>query len=401
MKKLTGIAVSADGYYVSATMSESGGKWKLSGTSRWVINNRNRNALLMDKSVCLGIESRWVRSLPGEGSPYSTADGDYLSACTLPAHHQFHADLLDNNLFGIYPDDAFLCTLPLHLLEKSEDSFLSIFRDGKFYIIGLIRNRRLAAVFRLSDSSDLQPFIARIERYWTTFERGIPFPRTVYIFNEQTIYPGDQFSIQQIKTPSDDISIIRAAGLAFCHIGTPVPSFSGPSAGLRFRKIRKAAVLISCALFLFPLLTAAVLFFMNHNTSAQINKCKSEYNSIIANNTEIKDLLKSGETLAKKHLRLQSLATQPTQWGKLLHYLGSKRPVGLFFERFGSEPVPGQKNQFRAALTGWAESETIVTEMIKRLNSPHFITNVSLASLERDEKLKDYCRFKILCTLKF
>ncbi|NLG19236.1 MAG: hypothetical protein GX556_18075 [Fibrobacter sp.] len=403
MKKFSGIAATPDGFYVSATLNDAGGNWKLTGTSKWQIYNKQKSALLLDKSVCLGIESKWVRTFPKESGPWCSASGEYFTACTQPAHHQLHAEILDNNINGIFPDDAFLCTLPLNLLKDPEDSFISVYQKENDCRIGITLNRKLTAVFHASQSdfSNLQYLVARIERYWITLNTGMPFPDTIYTFNRQKIFSDGQFSVRSINTLSEDPSVIKAIGAAFCHTGNNVPAFSGPSSGIKFRKIRKAALITSLILVAVPLISFAVLFSLNQSTISRVKKCKADYNNIIANNTEIKELLKSGESLAKKHIRLQRIATNQTDWGRFLYHLGSSRPDGLFFERLGSEPMPGDAEKVRIALSGWAGSETIVTEMIKKLSVPGFITNVSLSSLERDEKQKDYCRFKVICTLNF
>jgi Tfp pilus assembly protein PilN len=77
-----------------------------------------------------------------------------------------------------------------------------------------------------------------------------------------------------------------------------------------------------------------------------------------------------------------------------------QRPEGLYFEMLGSEPVKGPPGFVRIAVSGWARSEKLVADFIEHLQKDNSISNISLSSLEKNEKKTNLCDFKIICILK-
>ena len=401
MKMLYGTAASPDGSYVRAAIRKTSGGWEFSGARKWDVSSSFKNHLYLSRGTHLAVESHWARSLSADNEHFSLAAGSFLTAYTHFAHLQVHLDTLENNLLGVHPDDIFLCTLPLYLQASPPSSFLSLFRENDSCKIGIIINRKIAAVFTspVSTESQLHGFLGRIERYWANTATELPFPQTACIFNDQKINPGARYSVRRITVPSTDSTVIKAIGVAFCQLEPDLPAFAGPTSASTQIHIRTAARTISYLLIALPAILFALLFLLSYQDMIRIKNYKNEYKNVLMNNQEIRELLKSGETLALKQLRMESAASNPTRWSSLLYTLGMKRPEKLYFERLGSDPVSGQKDKVRIALTGWAETEMVVTELIKNLNTFQFLSHVTLSTLERDEKQKNYCRFKIVCLM--
>ena len=401
MKKIHGIVATHEGMYVRAILGRTAAGWKLLHSDRWETHNKYKTLSLLNSGVHLGVESHWVRELPNEGKSYYHAKGAHCTACSPSLHVDLHIESLENNLLGVYPDDLFLHTLPMHFQKNTPASFIAVFKDVTCWKIGITIDGSFVNVFcfPLSDVTQLQTYLYRIEQYCSDSGFEGKVPHLVYCFGEMIHDPDEYFTFKQIELPSNDKAVIKAAGVAFSAIGSGIPAFSGPTEASGFRKHRSVAYVSSALLVTIVTLLITLLFILNKNSASKLSMYEAEYRNILVNNTEIRDLLSSGENLAKKLLRIQNVALNPTRWSQLLHLLGKDRPEKLYFDRIGSEPVSGQKNRIKIALTGWAETETVVTDLIKKLNGSDYITHVTLSTLERDEKQKEFCRFKIICTM--
>ncbi len=402
MNTFHGITATSEGTYVHVTAVKTKSGWKLTGKRRWQIGDLLKNSLLFTKLINLGIECKWIRSLPDDFTHLVTSsESSYLSPCIHQSHLKFHTRYLEKNLNQCYPDDAFLCTIPLYsAATASPDSFISIFKDDNLLKIGIICNRKLSAVFTLPSLlfGQLSGYLERIRRYWNTIAFKEGFPSVVYTINNQDIHPGEQFSLKNIPVPTSDTAEIKAFGVALCSLDQVVPSLYGPTKTSNSRFFRTAVYALSAGLVICGLITTGYIYFDIFTKKQALHNCEIEYKNILNNNNEIRTLTATGESLAKKILRIQKFAATPTQWNRFLELIGSIRPGTLHFDRFASEQRSESRNTILIALTGWADTETTVTNFIQKLNKPDFVSNVSLSTLERDKKLNKI-RFKLLCSV--
>jgi hypothetical protein len=402
MNSFHGIAATSDGTYVLVTAVKTKNGWKITGKSHWQIGDLLRNSLLFTKFVNLGIECKWIRTLPEDLTHLVTSsESQHLSPCIHQSHLTLHTQHLEKNLNRCYPDDAFLCTIPLYLVTSTApDSFITIFKDESQLKIGITCNRKLSAVFSLPSLmfGQLSGYLERIRRYWNKIAGKVDFPSIVYTINNQDLHPGEQFSLKNVQIPTSDTSEIKAFGVALCSQAQVVPSLQGPSRVSSFRFIRTAVYALSACLVLCGIIATGYTYYDIVNKKNALRKCEIEYKNILNNNNEIRTLTATGESLAKKILRIQKFAATPTRWNQFLELIGSIRPKSLYFDRFASEQRSENSSDVKIALTGWAETETTVTDFIQKLNKHDFVKNVSLSTLEQDKTLNKI-RFKILCNV--
>jgi hypothetical protein len=402
MNAFHGIAATSEGTYVHVTAVKTKTGWKMTGKSRWQIGDLLRNSLLFTKYINLGIECKWIRTLPEDFTHLVTSsESVLLSPCIHQSHLTFHTQHLEKNLNQCYPDDAFLCSIPLYVSTKtSSDSFITIFKDDSLLKIGIICNRKLSAVFTLPSLmfGQLSGYLERIRRYWSKIAGTVDFPSVVYTINNQDIHPGEQFSLKTVQIPSTDTAEIKAFGVALCSLDRVVPALQGSVSASRYRFIRTAVYAFSACLVLSGLIATSYIYYDIITKKQALHNCEIEYKNILNNNNEIRTLTATGESLARKILRIEKFAATPTYWNRFLELIGSIRPKSLYFDRFASEQRSENSNDLKIALTGWAETETTVTDFIQKLNKPDFVSNVSLSTLERDKKLNKI-RFKILCSV--
>ncbi len=401
MTKLHGIIASRDGSYTRATLVKSASGWQLHSSESWNINKSYKRHFLFHQGIHLGTECHWVKSEYVENSKYiSSENSGSFVACLEHFHLQLHIDSFQYNLLGTHPDDLYLYTIPLYLQKSTQESFISVFQEELCWKIALIIEKKLITVFSFprTTSSSLKCCMSRIEKYWSTLKDMQSFPDSVYVFNDQNLQPGDRYKLFRVETSINDHNVLKAAGIALCTIENNVPRFTGATDASRSRKKRAMVYVFSAALLILSLLSFGSLFLLNIHNQSRIKACQFEYNRILTDNREIRDLLSQGELLAAKLDRITKLSSNVTCWSRFLHELGQKKPSRLFFERLGSEPVPG-KQTVKVVLSGWADNESTITELIKNLNSSKLLSQISLSSMERDNKQKDHCRFKILCIL--
>lgn len=401
MKKIHGIIASKDGSYTRATIVNDTSGWQLHDSETWNINKAYKRHFLFHKGIHLGTECHWIKADYLDSEKYiSTEKSGPFVACLLPFQLQLHIDSFQYNLLGTHPDDLYLCTIPLYLQKNPSESFAAIYQEELCWKIAIVIERKLVSVFSfpITGTVNLQCCMSRLERYWSTLKSGKDFPNTVYIFDDQKLVPGDHYNVLRVKTSIKDHNALKAAGIAFCSIDTNAPRFTGATEASKSRIQRSMIYFFSAALVILSILSFGTLLLLNTQNQSRILVCRSEYNRILTNNKEIRDLFSQGETLAAKLNRIINHSSNVTCWSHFLHQLGQQKPPRLFFERLGSEPVPGEK-KVKIALSGWADNESTVTELIKNLNSSKLLSQISLSSMERDSKQKNYCRFKILCIL--
>jgi len=403
-KKFYGIVPAPDGSFVQVKISETNGVWKVDSILRRDVNDAVKNILLLDKKISLGIHAHWVHTNVPEFlslTSVKTSFGDF-SACTPTTDLNLYSETLKSNLGGVYPDDAYLCTLPIHLAPRISHSFVTVARDGDAYKVGIIIQLQLVAVFSAtaSDNRQLNGFLSRIYRYWTTLDIDKKYPGTTVLLNcpDETIYDEEE-SVLHLSFYPEDISVVKAAGVALCEIEEGVPAFSRETQECKARKIRSGFVLSSVALVCISLLVYVVIAAANLYLKAQVESGKRVYNKAIEQNKEIRELFKNGAALAQQIASLDSTGTKRSSWAKLLHYVGSNRPAGLFIEKMGTDKSE-KTGEFRVAIAGWAGNEIAVTEMMKRLNGSPVVANAILQTMQQDSKKNNYFMFKIVCQLK-
>jgi hypothetical protein len=403
MLKLYGIVPAPDGTFVQTTLIKEQTCWKVSQVKRWGIQDTFKNLLLMNRNVFLGVETHWLHKQIPENVNISTAaslNSDFI-ACTQSVHYELYRDELANNICGIFPDDAYLCAVPLYMIASPVDDFVSIVQEEQFYKIAIVIKRQLKVVFSVnaSDSYQLKGYFNRIRRFWKNQDASTPFPEITVAININDIVSDGIRDVKTILLEEKDTQVLKAAGIALCGLEPIAPAYSGPTEACKFKSIRAAlygvsALLIAAAVMVFVVYGSLNVFYL-----FKVNKCKAEYTNIISHNNEISDLLKVGGVLADKVSRIESVGAQQTSWAKLLQFIGNEHPQSLYIEKLGSEPMKNNADM-KIVLMGWAVNESLVTELLKKMNSLSIIKNTTLANLERDDKNNNLCKFKILCQLK-
>ena len=153
-----------------------------------------------------------------------------------------HKEELQTNLLAVVPEDVFLATLPLYLSKESGDSFVTVYGNEEYYIVGVTVQRNLTAVFRMVPGSPekLAGHIGRIQRYWNLRCKSTAFPDTIVTIGQTEHAPESAFE----KTPlrvmegENDIARLRAMGTALARNEEAVPQFSGQTPEASFRKTR-------------------------------------------------------------------------------------------------------------------------------------------------------------------
>lgn len=395
------MATTGNGEYVLAVAGHGSRGIRIVKTSKWDIHDHVKNTLLLGSSVNLGLECHWVPKYSPEFHPSIKAETESIFT---PRVHEAQSESfiqpVEQNLGGIYPSDAYLCTLPLHFIKHHENSFLSVAAEEFCFKIGVVINCRLLVVFSIPKTTDLRSFIARLERYWLLRCKETQFPNKIYLLNDFSSFSNLKEVSEQLNLCKKfDIAEIKAIGLAFCS-NSSVPCFAGASEKSRLRHLRAVAYFTSLALLLCCCILLFGIIGMRYYYSSRIEKCENQYRELLTNNKEFRELLNSGSQLSKKLLRMENFSSSRTQWSRFLHELGSQKIQGLYYEQLGCD-IEDSKGVIRIALTGWAESEKVVTEMIKRMNTSGMFKNIQLTSLDKDDVQKERCRFKLICSLNF
>jgi hypothetical protein len=114
MKKYYGMTTTGNGEYVLAVAERASRGIRIVKTSRWDIHDHLKNTLLLGSSVNLGLECHWTPKSCPDFQPTIKAETDSIFT---PRVHETQSESfiqpIEQNLCGIYPSDAYLCTLPL------------------------------------------------------------------------------------------------------------------------------------------------------------------------------------------------------------------------------------------------------------------------------------------------
>ena len=402
MTRKYGISINSEGNVVCAALCRSPSTWKLKNVRQWNSQSFVKNYLLLNRAIHLGLQCHWIRTPPSDTRDLVlSSEEPSFTVCTNRIECDHFSDVLRNNLDAVFPDDALLLTLPLHFIENVSPSFISIFNEGSTIKIGVILQATLIVVFNVKATShrELDGHIGRIERYLHTVLPEVPPLETQYVINDIDFYDCSAVGAERVPCGSDDSAVLKAMGCALCDIAPGVPRLCGPTFESRFRRIRTLVLYGALLVSLIGVMLTATLFAVGWHFNLKVADAKKNYQDILANNSEIRELIAVGDRLSGQIMRLNQRASRRTTWGPFLQSIGSLRPSGLFFERLGSEPLQGPDAKIRIAMAGWCENETIATSFIKALKGKPFLSDVTLASMERINGQQPACRFKILCVL--
>jgi hypothetical protein len=402
MGKRFGISITDDGKFVEAAVRVKRHEIKISSVRRWDSHSFLKNYFLLSRAIVLGLPAHWIRQLPddSEGLAAGSVPSSF-SICTSQTEFDHYSETLRNNIVAIYPDDAFLATIPRYFVNAAPNSFVSIAVISGVVKIGIVLKNTLVAVFNVKASThaELEGHLGRIERYLRFNGTELPVLDTHYLLTEVGCYDPSAGTATKVSCGNDDIDVIKAVGCALCDDSTVVPRFCGPTPANRFRLLRSAIIICAIAVTAFTGLAITALYGYNTKCATRIADAKQAYSHILLNNTEIKDLVTEGDSISRKMIRVHTRLSRPTNWAPFLDQLGTLRPTGLFIERLGSEPADDGSSKTRIALGGWCESETIATDFIKSLKKSPLLTGVTLSSIERIKEPATSCRFKIICVL--
>jgi Tfp pilus assembly protein PilN len=414
-KTRDGVIHSEDGSVVHVKLKMKRGQWTVRSVDSWPLPNPLKTTLRLSGGASLGIRAEWRRSGmpdPALESPVSAANTD-INPYLHPAGIDFALGDFSGNIKSLVTDDSFLLTLPLAFSAEPADSFLSVYYEKNIVTLGVVIARRLEAVFSFpcDDVSRAEASAARVSRYWSHILKRDDFPQKAFIWGNNTdaAMPGNPLSFTPLAAYLDETPLalpkelgggnaMKAAGAALAAFYSP-PVFKIPPR--HFFRVRRPLLIKSSAILLCLLLIiTSVLFFLNVHTNTKLTESEHIYNSRFSENNALQSLNSTANELAADIFSIKKAYTRSTGWGDLLSLLSEIRNDDLFLDRLGSENIQGAENSVRIALSGWARSETSVTEFVSGLQAADYIDNVSLASIERDAKNKNFCRFRIICTMQ-
>jgi Tfp pilus assembly protein PilN len=409
MQTIHGIIPTDDGQYLMVSLGNAKTGEPRIGVKKWNCHDRVRTTLLLHRGVVVGLPSFWKseKSRVPDNSLLAEDACKFFTPCTSRATGDIHWETLAGNCIASVPDDAFLCTIPLYMGDQSINSFVSVFPLPAHNKIGIVVDKELVAVFDMAPClpDALEAQIGRIRQYCKRTRPLLPFPEYIYALGKENAFKNAHFSIHPLTTivgnhDCTSYEEIRALGAALVHSVGIVPKFSGPSAKSSVRMPRTMLYAASVLSVLVAFIVTGVPLIADKITEIKIHAYESRFRSAILNDKEIKDLLAENEAAAKAILQFRDKSSARTNWAPFLHALGTQRPEGLYFEMLGSEPVKSSPGSLRIAVSGWARNEKLVADFIAHLQKDRHISNISLSSLEKNEKKTDICDFKILCILK-
>lgn len=399
-KNVTGIVLNDEGSLTSVTMAFSGSKYSVRSISKWETHDIWRPLLLPSTGVTFGISSHWLRTGTIPDGYIDCGDKGNFTACTPGDQINLQIEAFQSYIGNMVPDDLFLCTIPLAFVDNCTGSFLSLYSTAEFVKVAFIKDSILQLVFTFpaGNHSKIAKNLLRLEYYWKN-RFDIPFPKTAFVFGRNLEnFQCSSHTIDKVELPnklsSQDFASLKAVGVALYKLWPSLPSYSNFSS----KKSPVRALIRTGAVVMggLAVLISTIFPLTNYISSVQLNKCESQYRMILQDDSVVKKSLARGQELAHKADRLHSLQSRPARWSSLMQKLGEIRPQGLYFDRMGTEPVINNDSKMKFAFTGWAQSETMVTDLIQKMQEYKNISDVSLSSLERDPG-KNICRFRILC----
>ncbi len=415
MEQCYGIIHTDEGDYLMAVMRYGDSNtWICARKSQWQRSNVLQRVMLFHRGIHFGVTSWWRASefkapidtmvMADGGDPVDDADEHYhFNVVAYASDIAVHREELQANLLAIVPEDIFLTTLPLYCSTVETDSFISIYSNEKYCLIGVTIDRKLTAVFHMVPGTPekIEGHLGRVRRYWDLRFPECSFPAATITIGNSECIPDSLFETAPIRIfeAENDVSLLRAMGTAMTQKEECGPKFAGETQEASFRKHRTWLYGLSAALIILGLIASALLSGINYWFYKKKTAFEAEYKHIIAHNKEIKALADRNNEIAETIIRLEETFSRRTIWGKFLHEIGKNKPEDLYFERFGSEPIKNSPHAVRIALMGWTPKELSVTKFIATLqNIPH-VTHITLSSMERNKKKRSIYGFKIICTL--
>jgi hypothetical protein len=412
-RKAFGIIPNEIGRYVMVSLSGEPKRLRIA-IHRWNIGDKLQMLRLLHRGVYCGIPSFWK-------SAASRAPQDILKAQSPDNTFtpwvdrmtaSVHTEGLSDNLLALVPQDAYLCTAPLFCADATLHSFISVHvmaadHDRPAYFkIGIVINTTLIAVYALTPGSEnaLESHLARMQRFFARACPHLAFPHHIYTLNGDYAFSSDHFLFHSLEVTIGNRTVreadeLMALGCALAQHAGVVPVFSGSSGGGAIRRFRAAAWIASAAIVLIAALAACAPVIMNFFLEKKIYSCEQQSRFVIVNDSRIKAAITRNQSLATSIIRLSAKAADQTQWGRFWQALGTLRPEGLFFEKLGSEAAGASSGAVRIAIAGFAQNETMVTDVISQLQKTGLISNISLTSMEKNKTRPTICDFRILCTL--
>jgi len=404
-KTAAGVIHTQDGSIICVKLKMKHGRWIVESAYSWPSSNVLKTTLILSKGAVFGLDTEWRRTAPNFAlePPVFGANAEF-NPYLHPARASIIMETLSDNITSVVTEDSFLLTLPLAFGKEPPASFLSISCENGLVTFGIVVNRKLEAVFSFpyKSVSSIEASTARVKRYWRYVLKRDDFPQKVFGFNygdsEKCDYDG--LDLLPLTLPEElfNGSAMKAAGAALTAM-YPAPSFRVPqqhSFKIHRNMLLKAAVVLLCI----SLFAASVPVIANFYTGKKLAHSENIYSLKLNEDKFLKELEKTAGEQSLKILSIKKMYDRRSNWGSLLQLLSEIRPDGLFLERFGSDQIQGSENKMRIALNGWAQSESSVTEFISSLQASNYISSASLASMERDAKNKNICKFRILCVMQ-
>jgi Tfp pilus assembly protein PilN len=408
-KKIHGIISTDHGRYVMATLKKNGAAWRVSHASSWNSGNQWPAHLLMNTGIVLGLHSSWRSSATTLGSDgfTGTETMQAFNPVIHTAHITAHQKQLGTNAIAFVPDDAFLSSIPLSVINNCPASFISVYTAGTQVKIGVTIQKKLYAVFSfgVKDSQEIESHVGQILRSVSMKAADAPAPAKAYFINLPVPdgfveLDGEEIPAGALGINKNDGDILKAAGAAIAYNLDAIPEFVIDTSPARFRHIRACIYGITCTVAVLSILMITGLLAGQAYLSGQIKKNKAAYESVLGQSKDLQILLAENDSLAARAQSVSRMLSNRTGWSTLLDHLGRLCPEGLSISRFGSEPIPSNNAQVRIALNGSAVKQTLVTDFIGQLQKQHGISSVSLSSMEQSET-GDKSTFTILCILRF
>ena len=402
-----GIVSTGSGGFYLTTLRRTGKSWRVASTRQWNTADRLATALLGSRGVCLGVPSFWrsTNSPLALGGVESAAGGGPLAAQSFTAQTALNSALLAANCTAVYPDDAYLCTLPLALVPGCPASFLSIHSSAGILHIAAILDRTTACTMMFPADGPLQGALDRIDRFLRKSFPGATMPETIVTVNETAVDPAMPFKLLRLDCSSAhldgaDTLMLKSAGVALAPAISGMPPFAADCSRSRVRLARTALVSAAIGLFALSLLALLTVSGLRIYAGWHLRSARAAYARTLNQSADLKSLLDKNESIARRAVDLEQRFAHKTNWTALLSTIGSARPDGLYLDRFGSEGLDSRTNAVKIALSGWAGNDTAVTRFIGRLQAVPFISDISLSSMEQSAEYK-HSLFTIVCSAHF
>ncbi len=404
-KRAHAVYATGNAGYVAATVVGVDGRWRVRQVRQWSATPVRR-ILLFGTGMCLAVPSHWRRGVAGRDEVVAGDEGEeVLSARASRTELEHRLGELSGNITSVIPAEAYLCSIPLSLAPDTPEHFLAVRQMSDCVEIGLIRERFLSAVFRLAPAGDdaLAGHLERLRRYLIRSSPQSPVPDKVYVIGPEAPRFDVSFDVEALPTSRLDAgelddNQVRAVGAALADARPVVGLLHGETDESVTRGFRAALVAGAAAVLAASVVTVGGSLVYDLTGEHMLNARRRQYQRVLDENSDMRRLSDNTADLARRILELEQTLASQTRWTELLELLVEKRPKGLRFEQLGSERPDDSDDVVVIGLTGWSRSQADVTEFIGKLQQVQFLSNISLASLERLED-SNLTAFRIVCSL--